>query len=90
MINQCFFQDLKSASCEISGENNAVIFSSFSLEITRTIVTVFNEKFVFNSCQIHLIHLNVIVFMNSIQFNHNCQIMGDFLPLIKIFVDFLQ
>ena len=28
--------------------------------------------------------------MNSIQFNHNCQIMGDFYPLIKIFVEFLQ
>ena len=28
--------------------------------------------------------------MNRIQFNHNCQIMGDFYPLITIFVEFLQ
>ena len=45
----------------------------------------------------HLIHVrytsvtsNVIVFMNSIQFNYNYQIMSDFYPLIKIFVEFLQ
>ena len=56
----------------------------------RTIVTVFNENHAFNSCQIHLIHLKCNCFMHSIQFNYNYQIMGDFYPLIKIFVEFLQ
>ena len=28
--------------------------------------------------------------MDSIQFKHNYQIMGDFYPLIKNFVEFLQ
>ena len=54
----------------------------------RTIVIVFNENYAFNSYT--SLTSNLIVFMNSIQFKHNYQIMGDFYLLIKNFVEFLQ
>ena len=49
----------------------------------QTIVKVFNENYEFNSYQMHLIHPNVIVFMNSIQFKHNYQIMVIFIHWLR-------